>query len=93
MRYSALLALGLGNLAFAQNDTNPDDGNNGSPGGGSPDASGLSFPDQIGDFQFYGCTESEKNHPTFSLVASTDSMSLGFCAASCPSRFFGVYGT
>lgn len=56
-------------------------------------APGNGFPSPIGPFEFYGCVASTEQFPTFSVTASLDSMSLNFCAASCPSNFFGVYDT
>ena len=92
MRYSGLIALGMGNMALAKNSTFAPPPTNPEPTPGGPGNKALqSF--QVGDFQFYGCTKSEQNHPTFSLIASSQSMSLGFCAASCPTRFMGVAET
>jgi hypothetical protein len=51
----------------------------------------ASNPSSIGDFQYYGCVESGNGFSTFSVISSTTKMSLDFCAASCPTRFFGVY--
>lgn len=85
----------------------PTDGGSGSPSsspsgsptepngsGNSPTSSPgpASAPKNIGDFQKYGCVSSTAGFPTFKNVASTKSMTLDLCAASCPSRFFGVNG-
>jgi len=56
-------------------------------------ASGPKAPYQLGDYQYYGCTKSGDGFPTFDLQVSTPEMSLDFCAASCSTRFFGVYNT
>ncbi|KFA71598.1 hypothetical protein S40288_03688, partial [Stachybotrys chartarum IBT 40288] len=53
----------------------------------------ASNPSSIGDFQYYGCVESGDRFSTFSVLSSTNKMTLDFCAASCPTRFFGVYNT
>ena len=96
MRFTPLLALGLGNVAFAQQNSTfswssrPTASPTPTPG---PGDGGSGFPSSLGDFQFYGCVSSTEGFPTFSLMASDENMSLGLCAASCPSRFFGVYNT
>ncbi|KJZ78576.1 hypothetical protein HIM_01967 [Hirsutella minnesotensis 3608] len=46
-------------------------------------------PPVIGSFNYYGCIGLS---PTFKKVATNYQMSLDFCAASCPSNVFGVYG-
>lgn len=51
----------------------------------------ASNPSSVGDFQYYGCVESGNRFSTFSVISSTTKMTLDFCAASCPTRFFGVY--
>lgn len=56
-----------------------------------PAVLGNGLPNTIGDFQLYGCVASTEQFPTFTQTGSTADMSLDFCAASCPSRFFGVY--
>ena len=75
----------------------PTAGGSGSPtspngSGNSPTSSPgpASAPKNIGDFQKYGCVSSSAGFPTFKNVASSKSMTLDLCAASCPSRFFGV---
>lgn len=98
MRFISLLALGLGNLVFAQDSIT-------SPGSPTPTPTAFSaspealksplsfdgFPSQLGDFEYYGCVESEDRFPSFLLTGSTEDMSLDFCAASCKSRFFSAH--
>ncbi|KAI6784557.1 uncharacterized protein J7T54_006602 [Emericellopsis cladophorae] len=93
MRYTPLLAFGLGQVALAQNSTFTWSSTTSS--GANPTETALvpGFPEQLGDFRFFGCLASSENFPTFELIASSDEMSLDVCAASCPGRFMGVYNT
>lgn len=94
MRFSLLLALGAGQVALAaySNETTTSRGRGPQPTQ-TPPPGGARLPPQVGDFQLYGCTGSEAGFPTFSKIASTPDMTLDFCAASCPTRFFGAYDT
>lgn len=56
-----------------------------------PPQDGL--PIRVGDFKLFGCANSKDGFPNFLKVASSKHMSLDFCAASCPSRYFGVHNT
>lgn len=92
MRFTSLLALGLGNVALAQNSTTLTWTKTSSLAP-TPSSKPNGFPGQRGGYQFYGCVKSSEGSPTFSRTASDKDMSLDLCAASCPSRFFAVSAT
>lgn len=93
MRFTPILALGLGNVALAQNSTFSWSSRSSATPTPTPGPDGNGFPTQLGDFQFYGCVSSDDQFPTFELVATDERMSLGLCAASCPGRLFGAFDT
>ncbi|KAG9254732.1 uncharacterized protein F5Z01DRAFT_654707 [Emericellopsis atlantica] len=92
MRYTPLLAFGLGQVALARNSTFTWSSTT-SSGANPTQTAPVGFPEQLGDFRFFGCLSSSEQFPTFELVASSNEMSLDICAASCPGRFMGVYST
>ncbi|KND86918.1 hypothetical protein TOPH_08435 [Tolypocladium ophioglossoides CBS 100239] len=96
MRCSVLLALGAGQVALAAapfNNETTTSGGRGPQPTRRPPPGGNSLPPQVGDFELYGCAGSSAGFPTFRKIVSTDDLTLEFCAASCPTRFFGTYDT
>lgn len=105
MRYTELLALAMGNLAYAQfsttqftnsstiaTSTEPATDSATSASSSSTSTSEPSAPGTVGNFNFYGCVASDDGFPTFVLAADTEDNTLESCAAACEgSNYFGTY--
>ena len=92
MRFSPLLALGAGQVALAAYDNTTTSGGRGPQPTQTPVAGRPILPGRVGDFVLFGCTGSTAGFPTLTKVATSQDMTLDFCAASCDLReYFGVF--
>ncbi|PNY26389.1 Uncharacterized protein TCAP_03669, partial [Tolypocladium capitatum] len=93
MRFSVLLAIGASHMAMAAGlyDNETTSGGRGPQPTRRPHHGLVRLPPVVGDFLLYGCAGSSTGFPTFKKIALTRDMTLEFCAASCPGRYFGAF--
>ena len=97
MRLSHVAALGLGQVAVAQNSSfafSPLAASSPAPASSPSSLPDDAFPAEAGDYEFYGCVASSSGFPGFELDPSSgEDNSIESCSGACDSALFGVFDT